>query len=102
MLFGYILTGLGYTLHILLNAYMWVVIIGALLSWVNPDPNNPIVRFLRSATEPLFYFIRRKLPFLRTGGIDFSPIVIIAAIYFLDYALAGYLIALGTRMRIGL
>jgi YggT family protein len=102
MLLGYILSGLGYTLHILLNAYMWVVIIGALLSWVNPDPYNPIVRFLRSATEPLFYFIRRKLPFLRAGGIDFSPIAIIAAIYFLDYALAGYLIALGTSMRTGL
>ena len=102
MLFGYILTGLGYTMHFLLNAYMWIVIIGALLSWVNPDPYNPIVRFLRSATEPLLYFIRRRLPFLRAGGIDFSPIIIIAAIYFLDHALAGYLIALGTRLRLGL
>jgi YggT family protein len=101
MLFGYILTGLGYTLHIILNAYMWIVIIGALLSWVNPDPNNPVVRFLRSTTAPLFYFIRRRLPFLSAGGIDFSPIIIITAIYFLDYALAGYLIALGTRMRMG-
>lgn len=102
MLLGYILSGLGYTLHIILNIYMWIVIIGALLSWVNPDPYNPIVRFLRSATEPMFSFMRRKLPFLRTGGIDFSPIIVIAAVYFLDYALAGYLIALGTRMRIGL
>jgi YggT family protein len=100
MFFGYILTGLGYTIHFLLNAYFWIVIVGALISWVNPDPYNPIVRFLRSATEPVFYRVRRALPFLRTGGIDFSPVIVIAAIYFLDYALSGFLIAAGARMNV--
>lgn len=64
----------------LLSAYMWVVIISALLSWVNPDPYNPIVRFLRNATEPLYWRIRRTLPFVVVGGFDLSPILVIVVI----------------------
>ncbi|SNR61345.1 YggT family protein [Humidesulfovibrio mexicanus] len=62
---------------ILLTGYMWVVIVSALLSWVNPDPYNPIVRFLRNATEPLYWRIRRWMPFVVVGGFDLSPIVVI-------------------------
>jgi YggT family protein len=61
----------------LLTVYMWVVIVSALLSWVNPDPYNPIVRFLRNATEPVYYRIRRALPFVVVGGFDLSPILVI-------------------------
>ena len=68
-------------LDFLLNAYMWIVIISALLSWVHPDPYNPIVRFLYAATEPVLRPIRRRLPMM---GIDFSPLIVIAAIYFLQ------------------
>jgi len=64
----------------MLSAYMWVVIISALITWVNPDPYNPIVRFLRNATEPVFYRIRRWLPFVVVGGFDLSPILVIVAI----------------------
>ncbi|HWR03477.1 MAG TPA: YggT family protein [Humidesulfovibrio sp.] len=64
----------------LLTLYMWVVIVSALLSWVNPDPYNPIVRFLRNATEPLYWRIRRWLPFVVVGGFDLSPILVIAAV----------------------
>ena len=92
---GNILIGFGKVLHILLNAYMWIVIIGALISWVNPDPYNPIVRFLQGATYPLFSWLRRRLP-LVIGGIDLSPIIIIAAIVFLDYAVAGTIVETGT------
>jgi YggT family protein len=99
--FGYLISGIGFVMHLALNAYLWIVIAGAFISWVNPDPYNPVVRFLRIATEPVFYQIRRRLPFLRAGTMDFSPIVVIAAIYFLDYALAGYLIALGARLKMG-
>ena len=98
---GNILIGLGNVLDILLSVYMWIVIIGALISWVNPDPYNPIVRFLRSATYPLFVWIRRRLP-LTMGGIDFSPIIVIAAIVFLKYALAGTIIETGYRLKGGL
>jgi len=97
-----VLIGIGEVLHILLQIYMWIVIIGALLSWVNPDPYNPIVRFLYSATEPVFSWLRRNLPFLRIGGIDFSPIIIIAIIIFLDKALVTSLIETGVRMKGGL
>lgn len=68
----------------LLTMYMWVVIVSALLSWVNPDPYNPIVRFLRNATEPVYYRIRRLLPFVVIGGFDLSPIVVIFAVQILS------------------
>jgi YggT family protein len=63
--------------------YMWVLIIRAILSWVNPDPYNPIVRALYAITEPVLSFLRRKFP-LMAGSIDFSPIVVILAIVFLQ------------------
>lgn len=66
-----------------LNIYFWIVIAGAVLSWVSPDPYNPIVRFINSATEPVFYQIRKRLP-VNLGGIDISPIIVILAIYFLQ------------------
>jgi Predicted integral membrane protein len=68
----------------LLTLYMWVVIVSALLSWVNPDPYNPIVRFLRNATEPVYYRIRRMLPFVVVGGFDLSPIIVIFAVQLLS------------------
>jgi YggT family protein len=66
-----------------LNIYWWIIIASAVLSWVNPDPYNPIVRFLRSATEPVMYRVRRVLP-LAFGGVDFTPIVVLLAITFLQ------------------
>jgi len=74
---------LAQVLGIALWLYMWIVIARAVISWVNPDPYNPIVRFLYGATEPLLYRVRRSLP-LFAGGIDFSPLVVILAIYFLQ------------------
>ncbi len=65
-----------------LTLYMWVIIARALLSWVNPDPYNPIVRFLYNVTEPVLGYIRRKLP-LVYGGLDLSPLLVLFAIIFL-------------------
>lgn len=70
-------------LDTVLTLYFWIVIISALLSWVNPDPYNPIVRILRNLTEPVFYRVRRWLPFTYMSGIDFSPIVVLLAIQFI-------------------
>lgn len=64
-------------------AYMWIIIIRAVLSWVNPDPYNPIVRFLYMATEPVLRPIRYRLPTWQTG-LDLSPLVVILIIYFLQ------------------
>ena len=73
-----------------LNIYWWIIIASAVLSWVNPDPYNPIVRFLRSATEPVMYRVRRVLP-LAFGGVDFTPIVVLLAITFLQVFLVNTL-----------
>ncbi|MFQ5443309.1 MAG: YggT family protein [Nitrospinales bacterium] len=70
-------------LDIVLVLYMWVIIIRALLSWVSPDPHNPIVQFLYSVTEPVLARIRQLIP-MSGMGIDFSPIIVILAIIFLQ------------------
>ena len=57
-------------LNTLLSIYFWILLAAAVLSWVNPDPNNPIVRFLRAVTDPVLYRVRRALPFVYAGGID--------------------------------
>ena len=67
----------------LLTAYMWIIIGRAVISWVNADPYNPIVRFLYNVTEPLLSRIRRLMP-MNMGGIDFSPMILILAIMFLQ------------------
>jgi len=77
--------------HLGLQLYMWLVIIRALLTWVNPDPRNFIVRFLQNATDPLMYRVRRILP-LVFGGLDLTPMVVILAIIFLDTFLVTTLI----------
>jgi len=84
-------------LDIGLTFYMWLIIGRAVISWVNPDPYNPIVRFLISATEPVLYPIRRRIPFL--GGIDFSPIILILAIIFLQSFLVKSLLQIVMMMR---
>ncbi len=62
--------------------YMWLIIARALLSWVNPDPYNPIVRFLYNVTEPVLGYLRRRVP-LVYGGLDLSPLLVLAIILFL-------------------
>ena len=81
---GYFLIALARVIEVVLTLYMWIVIAGAVLSWVNPDPYNPIVRFIHSVTEPVLYRIRRSLP-VSFSGIDFSPLVVIFAIMFLKW-----------------
>jgi YggT family protein len=94
-----LLVAMAQILHIVLNLYLWLVIARAILSWVNPDPYNAIVRFLYSVTEPVLYAIRRRVPAF-FGGIDFSPMIVILVIYFLD----GFLVPslAGLAMRVGM
>ena len=66
----------------LLLVYMWILIISALISWVSPDPRNPFVRFLRQVTEPVLAPIRNLLPPWKTGGLDFSPMILVIGIQF--------------------
>lgn len=86
-------------LDIGLTIYVYILIVRALISWVNPDPYNPIVRFLYQATEPLLGRIRRFLPFM--GGIDISPLIAIFAIYFFKWFIVSTLMDIVLRLRIG-
>ncbi len=78
-----LLAAVAKVLDIVLTIFMWIVIARAILSWVSPDPYNPIVRFIHNVTEPVLYQVRRKIP-LSCGGIDFSPIIILLAVIFLQ------------------
>lgn len=80
-----------------LQIYMYIIFARAILSWVNPDPYNPIVQFLYRATEPVLYPIRRMMPF--GMGIDVSPLVVILVIYFLRSFLVTTLFDLAVRLR---
>ena len=91
------LVAIAKILDIGLTLFMWIIIARAVISWVNPDPYNPIVKFLNSATEPVLYPIRRRLP-IYFGGIDFSPILVILAIIFIQSFLVQSLIQLASRL----
>lgn len=79
---GNFFNALAKIIDIVLSLYMWVIIARAVISWVNPDPYNPVVRFLYNITEPVLSRVRRLIP-ISFGGIDFSPMIVILAIYFL-------------------
>jgi YggT family protein len=96
---GNIILGITQVLDILLNSYKWIIIIRALISWVNPDPYNPIVQFLTRITEPVLRPIRKLMPPWKMGGLDLSPLVAILALIFLEYALIGNLREWGMSMK---
>ena len=95
---GNVLEGIATILDTILWLYMWVIIIRALVSWVNPDPWNPIVQFLQRATDPVLYQIRKRLG-MGSMGFDFSPIIAILLIMFLQIAVVGSLKDLAIRMH---
>jgi len=94
---SYFLTALARVLDMVLTLYMWIIIIRALISWVNPDPFNPIVRFLYQITEPVLWRVRRVLPPL--SGLDLSPLVVILGIVFLQQFLVPVLYEMALRLR---
>ena len=88
-------TILGYALTL----YMWIIIIRALISWVNPDPYNPVVRFLYQVTEPVLFAIRKRLPYI--GGIDISPIIVLLVIMFLQAFVVSTLHEVAMKIKLG-
>ena len=78
--------------------YMWLIIGRAVVSWVNPDPYNPIVNFLHRATEPVLAPVRRWIP-MGGLGIDISPVIVIMAIYFLQQFLVRTMMQLAVHAR---
>lgn len=93
-----LLDAIAIIIHYVLTIYMWLIIIRAVISWVNPDPYNPIVNFLYQVTEPVLYRVRRYLPFGKMA-IDISPIIVFIAIIFLDRFLVGTIQDIVVRLR---
>ncbi|HXX53879.1 MAG TPA: YggT family protein [Thermodesulfovibrionales bacterium] len=98
--FGNLILAIANILDTVLSLYVWIVIIAAVISWVNPDPYNPIVRALYSVTEPVFRPVRRLIGF-RLGPVDISPLVVILAIMFVQKFLIRSLIELGYKIKGG-
>ena len=96
---GNFILGLAKVLDIALSIYMWIVIIRAVISWFSPSPYNPLVNALYRMTDPVFYWIRRRIPVV-FGGFDLSPLVVILAIVFLKTFLVRTLYQLGMRMAL--
>jgi YggT family protein len=88
-----IVSGLGGIVHSLLTVYTWVVIIGALLSWVRPDPYNPIVQIITRLTEPAYALIRRMMPTV-FNGLDLAPIILIVSLNIIDVVLVNIINAM--------
>lgn len=93
-----ILLAVGNVLGALLNLYFWIVIIAAVITWVRPDPYNPIVRGLRLLTEPVFYYIRKWMPFTYRSGLDFSPLVVVLVIQLVNLIVVKSLIQFALGM----
>ena len=91
------LVGFAKILDMALTIYFWIIVIRALISWVNPDPYNPIVRFLYQVTEPVLYRIRKVVPYM--GGLDLSPLIVICIIYFTQWAIIPSIIELALRLK---
>ena len=94
---GYLFMAFAKVLDLVLLLFMWIVVARAILSWVSPDPYNPIVRFINTVTEPILYRIRRFIPLI-FGGIDFSPVIVFMAIIFLRTFLVSSLFRIANSM----
>jgi len=92
------ITGIAKVLNVVLNLYMWLIIIRALASWFSPDPYNPLYQFLIRITEPVLGYIRRILP-MRAGMMDLSPIIALLAIIFLQTFLVQSLYGIAMSLR---
>ncbi|MBP1752327.1 MAG: hypothetical protein H6Q57_1163 [Geobacteraceae bacterium] len=94
------LSAVAYILEFSINIYMYVIIASAVISWVNPDPYNPVVRFLHRATDPVLDRVRRFLP--SAGGLDLSPLVVILFIVFLQKFVVNSIFELANRLKFGI
>jgi len=94
---GNFILAIAKLINFALSAYIWIVIGRAVISWVNADPYNPIVRFLIQVTDPILLRIRRYIPSM--GGIDLSPMILILAIVFLQSFLVPTLTQIGMSLQ---
>ena len=98
-IFSNLLSALAQIFNVLLTVFYWLILVRALISWVNPDPHSPVVQFLYKTTEPILYPIRRLLPASLRFGIDISPIIAFLLILFLKSFLVRTLFDLALRLK---
>ncbi len=96
-LLGNFLFAVGELLHYALQIYFWIIIIRVLLSWVSPDPYNPVVKFIYNVTEPVMGAIRRYLP-VSFGGLDLSPVIVFMIIMFLQNFVVKSILQIAARL----
>jgi len=94
---NYFFVALANLVNIVIVAYIWIIIARAIVSWVSPDPSNPIVRFLHRVTEPVLRPVRERLPTYQIG-LDFSPMIVILVLYFLKEFLIPVLYRIATEI----
>ena len=94
---NYFFVALANLVNLLIVVYIWIIIARAILSWVNPDPSNPLVRFLYRVTEPVLRAVRERLP-THQLGLDFSPMIVILVLYFLKEFLVPVLYRIATEI----
>jgi len=92
-----LLMAIANILHMVINLYIWIVIIAALITWVRPDPYNPIVQILYRLTEPVYAFIRRYIP-TNISGFDIAPLILILGLQFFDMFFVNLLLKLAAGM----
>jgi len=95
-----LIIALANILDIVFTIYTFIIVIAAVISWVNPDPYNPIVRFVYGVTEPVLRPIRKLMPFRLP--VDISPLILLLIIFFLQKFLVASLVELGYRIKGGL
>ncbi len=100
LILGNFIIAIANILDIALGIYKWIIIIAAVVSWVNPDPYNPIVRLLYRATEPVLRPVRNLIG-ARLGPIDISPLIVIVAIIFAQMFILKSLIEFGYKLKGG-
>lgn len=96
--FGNLFSGIAYILDMLLNLYFWVIFARAILSWIKPDPYNPIVRTVYRLVDPVTYRISRIIP-TRIGMVDIAPFILMLIIIFIQKFLVATLFDMGMRMK---
>jgi len=96
--FGNLFSGIAYVLDMLLNLYFWVIFARAVLSWIRPDPYNPIVRTICKLVDPVTYRISKIIP-TRIGMVDIAPFILMLAIIFAQKFLVATLFDFGARMK---
>ena len=96
--FANLVTTVAGLLSMVINLYIFVIIVAAFLSWVNPDPYNAIVRTLRALTESVLYRVRKHMPFVMVNGLDLSPIVVLVALQLVNGVVVQSLMQLGLKL----